>query len=111
MEHPPAIPGDEDPTTQVPWPTGRGSQQPESPVAYREPLPALPAVSDEDAPTTSNGKAKKKRKGKKAHATADGAQPRMSVWNLVALSVSMGGAVIMWTMELGYVFYAYHTSY
>jgi solute carrier family 45 protein 1/2/4 len=80
---PPIADGDPDPTTQIPWPSARSRHATEGPEST--------GVVVEDGPQQNapenNGKTK--------------AQPRLTTWDLVTLSISMAGAQIAWTVELG----------
>ncbi|KAJ7228529.1 hypothetical protein GGX14DRAFT_530297 [Mycena pura] len=77
----PPIADSEDPTTEVPWPT--------------RPKPSAQDQSDEhDAPNADNAEVVKK-------ALILGKRP-LTTWNLITLSISMAGAQIAWTVELGY---------
>lgn len=87
---PPIADGDPDPTTQMPWPSARSRHHTEGPDS---------AAADDDgvqqnAPE-ANGKAKATSKRK------------LTTWDLFTLSVSMAGAQIAWTVELGYEWFDY----
>ncbi|KAJ4498619.1 MFS general substrate transporter [Lentinula lateritia] len=73
----------EDPTTQIAWPNSRRRESDSSNVLDDEPQ----APYEQD--TTMPGKPKVLRK-------------RLSTWDLITLSISMLGAQIVWTVELGY---------
>ncbi|KAG6821597.1 hypothetical protein H0H93_000106 [Arthromyces matolae] len=81
---------DPDPTTQIAWPSGRPRQTPDS----EEQLlvkPGTPKTDDaavRSAPETTSKKTESKR--------------RLTTWDLITLSISMAGAQIAWTVELGY---------
>lgn len=85
------IDADPDPTTQVTWPAGRRLHRDasshhaaaESPQVERSRPPFNPTKSDEGM-----------QQGKK----------RLSTRDLINLSISMGGAQIAWTVELGCVY-------
>ncbi len=88
---------------QIPWPSGRRSDsQPGSPEVegYRSPLsiPGTPSdlSEDEDGPASALAK---RRGSLNERAT----KKHMSTMDLFALSISMAGAQIIWTMELGCV--------
>lgn len=74
----------EDPTTQITWPNSRRRESDSSNVLHDE--PQIPYEQD----TTMTGKPKVLKK-------------RLSTWDLITLSISMLGAQIVWTVELGYV--------
>lgn len=78
---PPIADGDPDPTTQIPWPARGQADQ----------LPSV-AGGSAGAEGESNGdpKSPKTPPGK-----------RLSHWDLITLSISMAGAQIAWTVELG----------
>jgi solute carrier family 45, member 1/2/4 len=79
---PPAADADqEDPTTQIAWPNSRRRG---SDVAHDEEQTATP-MPEQD--TRVKRKVLKKR---------------LSTWDLITLSISMLGAQIVWTTELGY---------
>lgn len=86
----PPIADSEDPTTQIPWPAARGRHQDEA-----------DGVSDSDnevqaTPAANNGVNRKPRTSSPGR--------KFSTWDLITLSISMGGAQIAWTVELGCVF-------
>jgi solute carrier family 45, member 1/2/4 len=91
MAFPSNIPdADPDPTTQMPWPASRRLQ--------RDAMHDSPAV---ESPQTERPAAIGSAKP-----TDDMLQPgqrKLSTLDLIYLSVSMGGAQIAWTVELGYV--------
>lgn len=79
---------DPDPTTQMPWPAARPRQavssEASADVNVDEPS-VRPPLSDNKKVDSSNGR------------------PKLTTWDLFTLSVSMAGAQIVWTVELGYV--------
>ena len=75
---------DPDPTSQMPWPAARGRSQQD---------PNAPANDGTPGATSSNGRHKRAR-------TPPGKR-NMTTWDLITLSVSMAGAQIAWTVELG----------
>jgi len=83
---PPIADGDPDPTTQIPWPSARSRPTTEEP----DPIVVVGHGAMQNAPE-SNGKAK-----------IMPAKRRLTTWDLVTLSISMAGAQIAWTVELGY---------
>lgn len=87
---------DPDTTTQTPWPSSRKTDDPLSPVAYREPLP--PVDARQNVAQSSN----KKKDGKEPENEEIGTR-RLSTANLFNLSISMAGAQMAWTVELGCV--------
>ncbi|KAJ6539477.1 hypothetical protein B0H19DRAFT_361430 [Mycena capillaripes] len=78
----PPIADQEDPTTQVPWPT--------------RPKPATSAGREAEAPDTENDVEEAAKK------IVTPTKRRLTTWNLITLSISMAGAQIAWTVELGY---------
>lgn len=97
MTFPSADPdADPDPTTQITWPGARPRRTP----AVGGNLPGDGDRGNEEGTTRSDasgGHAKKDVSG------VESGKRRMSTWNLMTLSVSMAGAQIAWTVELGYV--------
>lgn len=80
----PTLPdSDPDPTTQTPWPAARGKLQAVS--------TAHATVPDDDPGQPGEVRAK----------PVPGKQ-LLSTWDLITLSISMAGAQIAWTVELGY---------
>jgi len=82
----PPIADQEDPTTQVPWPT-----RPK----------ASTSAEREQAETAGLGEADNNLE-EVAKKIVTPAKPRLSTWDLITLSISMAGAQIAWTVELGY---------
>jgi solute carrier family 45 protein 1/2/4 len=78
---PPIADGDPDPTTQIPWPARGQVEQP-------------PAVA-----SGSVGLDRESNGDPKSSKTASG--KHLSNWDLITLSISMAGAQIAWTVELG----------
>jgi len=77
---PPIADSDPDPTTQIPWPATRG-QVPDHSVGE-----SAGSVGERDAHNRS-----KTPPGKR----------QLTSWDLITLSISMAGAQIAWTVELG----------
>ncbi|KIY49325.1 MFS general substrate transporter [Fistulina hepatica ATCC 64428] len=77
-----AVADDPDPTTQMAWPGRREESQDSEPGARATDA----ALHDSEQPPDAPVKPKK----------------RLSTWNFVTLSISMAGAQIAWTVELGY---------
>lgn len=89
MAFPSNVDADPDPTTQVTWPASRRLHRD---VASHIPAVESPQV-ERSRPAFDNGK------------PTDGVHPgkkRLSTRDLINLSISMGGAQIAWTVELGY---------
>jgi len=80
---------DPDPTTQIPWPGARKRSDPD---------PGHPPVSEQLANPTNNSS---RRPSVGSKADANGKRRRLSTLDLFNLSISMAGAQIAWTVELG----------
>ncbi|KAJ7507950.1 hypothetical protein B0H11DRAFT_1969440 [Mycena galericulata] len=80
----PPIADQEDPTSQVPWPI-----RPKKPQSN-------PSSENDDAPDTENNIEEVAKK------IVTPAKRRLTTWDLITLSISMAGAQIAWTVELGY---------
>ncbi|KAJ6598926.1 hypothetical protein DFH09DRAFT_1129584 [Mycena vulgaris] len=78
----PPIAEQEDPTSQVPWPT-RPLKRPANGAA----------VNENETPDNVEEVAKR---------VVTPAKKRLTTWDLITLSISMAGAQIAWTVELGY---------
>ncbi|KDN51096.1 hypothetical protein RSAG8_00725, partial [Rhizoctonia solani AG-8 WAC10335] len=76
--------------TNFSFPTGSGSA-PVSPAGYREPLPLMETVIQK--------RQRSRSKSKEAGRTQPGPK---SLMDLIALTISMAGAQVTWTVELGY---------
>lgn len=90
MTIPPIANADPDPTTQIPWPAARTRQLTQS---HENVAP------DEDG---ASGSRVAEENGKKTRPRVDSGRERLSTWDLITLSISMAGAQITWTVELGY---------
>ncbi|KNZ81557.1 General alpha-glucoside permease [Termitomyces sp. J132] len=84
----PIADSDPDPTTQIPWPTGRPRQASDLDEVVK---PATPS-DDSVARSAPEIVPKKPESGRR----------RLTTWDLITLSISMAGAQIAWTVELGY---------
>lgn len=86
---------------QIPWPAGRRSQ-PSSPEPehFRAPLPVIRTESIQSEASTSP--AANDRRVPLGNDDGRVVKKHMSTMDLIALSISMAGAQIIWTMELGY---------
>lgn len=82
---PPVADTDPDPTTQIPWPSTR-NRQPGSDTGSSD-GPESSTVRGDSDDTTNKAQAAGRR--------------RLSTWDLITLSISMAGAQIAWTVELG----------
>ncbi|KAK7695940.1 hypothetical protein QCA50_000579 [Cerrena zonata] len=89
MAFPTNTDADPDPTTQIPWPSKNGKQ-----VRMQSPAPPTETSSTNG----SQPPAPKKPAGK----DVDPSRRRMSTMDLINLSISMAGAQVAWTVELGY---------
>lgn len=85
MTLPPISGVDPDPTTQIPWPGARKRSDPEL-----------------NAPGTTTPPVDASRRGSEvSRAEMNGKRRRLSTSDLFNLSISMAGAQIAWTIELG----------
>lgn len=82
----PPIADSDDPTSQIPWPAAR-TRQPQDESGVND--------SSTTSTTLDNDAAGNRR--------SRAASPKrlMSTWDLITLSISMAGAQIAWTVELG----------
>lgn len=80
---------DPDPTTQIPWPGARKRSDPDPDNSRVSPSPANPTNNSSRRPSVGS------------KADANGKRRRLSTLDLVNLSISMAGAQIAWTVELG----------
>jgi solute carrier family 45 protein 1/2/4 len=76
----PPIADDPDPTTQIPWPARGQADQP---------------------PSVAGGSAGAEGESNDSKSSKTPAGKRLSHWDLITLSISMAGAQIAWTVELG----------
>ena len=84
----PSVPDSgEDPTMQIPWPSAASRTRPQSDTT-------VVVENDVVVPTEEVAKV--------STSTTDTVKPRLTTWNLITLSISMAGAQIAWTVELGY---------
>ena len=91
MTFPAGVAADPDPTTQIPWPSRQAKRVRISDSRERDRSLTLPE------PSTGNDLANGTQKDR----TPDLSRRRMSTLDLVKLSISMAGAQIAWTVELG----------
>ncbi|KAL4242080.1 MFS general substrate transporter [Abortiporus biennis] len=77
---------DPDPTTQIPWPN-------KNRVRVDAPQEVQQSPPNPVGPNASNGK---------RDASPKSSEGRMSTMDLIKLSISMAGAQVAWTVELGY---------
>ncbi|KAJ7179008.1 MFS general substrate transporter [Mycena filopes] len=78
----PPVADQEDPTTQVPWPT--------------RPKPSTSTAGDQAPPPYGADNVEEV-----ANKVVTPPKRRLTTWNLITLSISMAGAQIAWTVELG----------
>ncbi|TEB35620.1 MFS general substrate transporter [Coprinellus micaceus] len=78
----PPVASEPDPSSPVPWPSSRGRGQ------------ETGAVQEEGGLTVPGTR--------KARSKSPPGRRQLSTWDLITLSVSMAGAQIAWTVELGY---------
>ena len=77
---PPIADSDPDPTSQIPWPSrGRVPARVESSAVKKDPVPPI----------------------RPRRMSAVQERRLFSTWDLITLSISMAGAQIAWTVELG----------
>jgi hypothetical protein len=89
QQNPEQTPGELD--TSFSFPTGSGSA-PHSPVEFRQPLPLMDTVLQK----------RQRSRSKSKETTRTPPRPK-SLMDLIALTVSMAGAQVTWTVELGCV--------
>ncbi|KAG6911218.1 hypothetical protein DXG01_003085 [Tephrocybe rancida] len=91
----PIADGDPDPTTQIPWPSGRPNQPSDlDKLLVSKLIVSKPATPSDDGVVRGAQESNTKQ--------AEPGRRRLSTWDLVTLSISMAGAQIAWTVELGY---------
>jgi solute carrier family 45 protein 1/2/4 len=87
----PAVDPDPDPTTQIPWPGARKRSDPDPDDSRVSTPPANHDHTNDSSQRPSVG----------SRVDANGKRRRLSTVDLVNLSISMAGAQIAWTVELG----------
>lgn len=97
MTFPSNVDVDPDPTTQIPWPA-RGPKRLRA--SSLEPSASVAGSS------TVNDAAYDVTNGKGSNVHKDEGKSRMSTMDLIKLSISMAGAQVAWTVELGYVVFS-----
>ncbi|KAF5364199.1 hypothetical protein D9756_000488 [Leucocoprinus leucothites] len=85
---PPIPDSDPDPTTQIAWPSGRARGANGSDTGSNGGPESNPTLQGDSEDAASKQLTPGKRK--------------LSTWDLITLSISMAGAQIAWTVELGY---------
>ncbi|KAJ7283901.1 hypothetical protein C8J57DRAFT_1293895 [Mycena rebaudengoi] len=91
----PPIADQEDPTTQIAWPSRSKKVQSTEAVPWPTPPSGSPG-SDHEAPDLQNNVEEVAKK------IAASGKRHLTTWDLITLSISMAGAQIAWTVELGY---------
>lgn len=94
MTFPSNVDADPDPTTQIPWPARMPNRRRASTINHPGSIAGSSALNDEAADTNKASSTPKEGEVLKR---------RMSTMDLVKLSISMAGAQVAWTVELGYV--------
>ena len=97
---------DPDPTSQIPWPSGRKA----SGVSIASPATDVPSSSGShsEVNVTRNLLKHNEYNGRVQHPPQDVkllALKPLTKWNLFTLSLGMLGAQVAWTVELGYAEY------
>ena len=88
MTLPSFVDSDPDPSAQLPWPRkSRARDQQAVP-------PDLSQIEDSTPGPDQSGNNNSD--------SSDPVKRRLSTWNLITLSIAMGGAQVAWTVELGY---------
>ncbi|KAL4076097.1 major facilitator superfamily domain-containing protein [Scleroderma yunnanense] len=82
---------DPDPTSQIAWPAARNRQRTLSSTVNSQPS-SEPALSHRGI----------RENGKSPQDIPESKRARFSTWDLFTLSISMAGAQVTWTVELGY---------
>ncbi|KAG1759805.1 major facilitator superfamily domain-containing protein [Suillus occidentalis] len=85
---------DPDPTTQIAWPASHRSRTTSHSQQETQSV-------EQESYQVIDGNGKQADGSDKQHASEPG-RTRLTTWNLITLSISMAGAQIAWTVELGY---------
>ncbi|KAI0089327.1 hypothetical protein BDY19DRAFT_889996 [Irpex rosettiformis] len=88
---------DPDPTTQIAWPSRQAKR-----VRINDSVERARARTMPPEATNSDDLHRGGANGSGSGKEVDSLTKRMSTWDLVKLSISMAGAQIAWTVELGY---------
>lgn len=83
----PPVADSDDPTSQIPWPAARSRLQHDAAVDESTSI----ASTSDGGPGPIDGKSASSPVGRRM----------LSTWNLITLSIAMGGAQMAWTVELG----------
>ena len=94
--HPP-VADSEDPTTQIAWPSRRKKNYGQRPSASEADVDHMEHASDSDSDTVLE---QEDVVDDHPGIPAPTRKP-LTTWNLITLSISMAGAQIAWTVELG----------
>lgn len=84
---------DPDPTSQIAWPAARHRQRTTSDLQH--------AQGSEPSTETAVSYRSMVDSGKRSTVPTEHTRHLLSTWNLITLSISMAGAQIAWTVELG----------
>ena len=76
---------DDDPTSQMPWPAARSRLQSDTAVDGGMSIP----TSGDGGPVDSK------------NTNSPAGRRMLSTWNLITLTIAMGGSQMAWTVELG----------
>jgi solute carrier family 45 protein 1/2/4 len=90
-----AADADPDPTTQIAWPAARPKP------AHQVPQENSPRLEIEQRDSNGTGDAHSLDDNAKQGKPTQPGRPYLSTWDLITLSISMGGAQVAWTVELG----------
>ncbi|KAG6378700.1 hypothetical protein JVT61DRAFT_12972 [Boletus reticuloceps] len=85
------VDADPDPTTQIAWPAAR----------HRRTTSSLQLAQDSE-PTSDTAVSSTVDSAKRSSIPTEHPRHLLTTWNLITLSISMAGAQIAWTVELGY---------
>ena len=87
------VDADPDPTSQIAWPAARHRQRTTSDLQL--------AQGSEPSGETAVSYRSTADSGKRSAIPTEHTRHLLSTWNLITLSISMAGAQIAWTVELG----------
>ncbi|KIL00599.1 hypothetical protein PAXRUDRAFT_8078 [Paxillus rubicundulus Ve08.2h10] len=94
MSTPYHVDSDPDPTSQIAWPAARHRQRTTSDRQLEQ--------DSEPGSETAVSYQSTEGTGKRSMVVSEHVGYRLTTWNLITLSISMAGAQIAWTVELGY---------
>jgi solute carrier family 45, member 1/2/4 len=95
MAIPPIPDADPDPTTQMAWPSGRFRR-----ITVDE-QEAPPLHDDSAESSSSRGAEENVKVSLQVSSRDEPSRARLTTWNLITLSIAMGGSQVAWTVELG----------